>query len=90
VTSLQSLWMRAPHLAFVDDGDRVVVLDLTHPGRPPLLLSSTACALWRLLPGPQGPGAASEALADNHYLNGPDFDSVLEQLEAAGLAVSTG
>lgn len=46
-------WRRAPHLAYVDDSERVVILDLTQPDSGiPRLLSGSAAEVWRLVEQP--------------------------------------
>lgn len=39
----------APGLAVVDSGNRVVVLDLNRPERPPVILRDFAAIIWRRL-----------------------------------------
>ena len=47
------MWSRSPDVAFVDDGDRVVVLGLGEPSvSRPSLLSAEAADVWRRLERP--------------------------------------
>jgi hypothetical protein len=48
-------WRRAPDVAHVDDGVRVVCLDLSDPGRAsrPLMLEGLSAAVWRTLTAPE-------------------------------------
>jgi hypothetical protein len=49
---LDSLWRRSSDVAFVDDGDRVVLLDLEAPYSPgPELLLGPAAEIWRAMDG---------------------------------------
>lgn len=51
--SEQTVWQRVETVAFVDDGERVVVLDLGQPeDSTPLLLEGSAAILWRQLSEP--------------------------------------
>lgn len=47
-SSPEVVWRRSPQVAFVDDGQRVVLLDLTSPTTArPQLLNTTAASIWR-------------------------------------------
>lgn len=47
-SSPEVVWHRSPQAAFVDDGQRVVLLDLTSPTTArPQLLNTTAASIWR-------------------------------------------
>jgi hypothetical protein len=49
-----TLWCRSPDVAFVDDGERVVLLDLRGPANSrPQLLTGTAAAIWRVIAEPR-------------------------------------
>jgi hypothetical protein len=59
----QAVWSRSADVAFVDDGDRIVVLRLTGPtkGRPQLLIG-TAALIWRHLQSPRTTQALCSSL----------------------------
>ncbi|KRE55072.1 hypothetical protein ASG70_06465 [Phycicoccus sp. Soil748] len=47
---MSRIWSRADGVAFVDDGERVIVLDLRNPWcTKPVLLSENASRVWRAL-----------------------------------------
>lgn len=49
------VWYRSPDVAFVDDGERVVVLNLADLGfERPRLLVGPAALIWRALDGRRG------------------------------------
>ena len=83
-------WRRAPDVAHVDDGDRVVVLDLTDPRTSrPQLLTGPAAQIWRGLEGQRSTEAVIAAVAETSGLSaleiGPDVRAFLATLEARGL-----
>ena len=45
-------WQRSPFVAFVDDGERIVLIDLREPiSARPRLLSGSAALIWRAING---------------------------------------
>jgi hypothetical protein len=90
----QSLeWRRSSAVAVVDDGHRVVVLDLSdlQPGRPQLLTTSAA-AIWRILERPLTTSEVVDAVADRFDATsdeiGPVVAGFLKQLEDQRLVQS--
>ena len=86
MTQQNSLWSRSPAVAFVDDGERVVVLGLAKPGQRPNLLAGDAGVAWRLLDQPRS-FSELEAAAAARWGVPLDPAALLPQLEAAGLCV---
>jgi hypothetical protein len=88
VSPHRAAWTRAADVAFVDDGERVVLLDLSQPGHRPQLLSGQACVVWRQLPGHRSDAAPStDALVERAKLHKEAVYALLVHLEAAGVAV---
>ena len=87
------VWCRSPDVAFVDDGERVVLLDLRDPANSrPQLLTGTAAAIWRLIdesrPTAHIVGAVSSGPAGNAEEDVErDVVAFLKVLTGAGLAV---
>ena len=82
------LWSRAPHTAFVDDGERIVLLDLGNPPGRPRLLQGAAAAVWRSLRRPVAPSDLIRELEEAGYSSpGTDAtEAVLAALSREGLA----
>lgn len=60
----QAVWSRCPDVAFVDDGNRVVVLALANPWTSrTMLLDGPAAVIWRLLTEPAGTCEVCERIA---------------------------
>ena len=89
-----AIWHRTSQAAFVDDGQRVLVLRLGDPAATrPLLLEGVAASVWRRLTTP----ATSLALADeltrryqtDQGATVKDVEELLGVLRAASLVEST-
>lgn len=87
-------WRRSPDVAFVDDGERVVLLDLRDPANSrPQLLIGTAAAIWRVIdesrPTAHIVGAVSSPTAGNAAQDVErDVVAFLNAMTRAGLAVA--
>lgn len=89
--SREVVWHHSPQVAFVDDGQRVVLLDLASPTTArPQLLNTTAASIWREL----GEGRTALEIAANLSLGATqpsegvvrDVVRFLRGLEEAGIA----
>lgn len=84
------VWRRSAQVAFVDDGERVVLLSLSDPrkGRPGLL-AGPAAAVWRTLERSQRVTDVVEELAGHFGLSTDqisiDVEAFLHALEGKGL-----
>jgi hypothetical protein len=67
-TGDETLWRRVDHAAFVDSGERVVVLDLDHLDLPPYVFEGTAAEIWACLDGDRTESEIIDDLADAHAL----------------------
>lgn len=88
--SNELVWHHSPQVAFVDDGQRVVLLDLTSPTTArPQLLNTTAASIWRDL----GEGRTVLDIVENLSLGATqpreavirDVFRFLRELEGAGI-----
>lgn len=86
----ETIWKRSRDVAFVDEGDRIVLLNLAHPtSAQPLLLDGSGAAVWRAL-------AAGVSVTELCALL-PEADEDIQKgltgflllLEGEGLAIST-
>lgn len=86
MTQEDAVWSRSPDVAFVDDGERVVVLRLADQGQRPQLLAGHAATVWRLLSQPR---TAAELLAVASTRGDTELEpaTLLPQMEAVGLCV---
>lgn len=86
----QEVWRRSPYVAFVDDKERVVLLNTgdPHSNRPQLLVGSAA-SVWRLvcrgLTATQIADTIVEDFELEHSSASADVLVFLHQLEASGL-----
>lgn len=80
---------RSHDLAVSAADDRVTVLDLNAPDRPPLILEGTAMEIWRLLDGNLDRDALVEVLVDEYDVPADDVAagvaSFLQNLSDLGL-----
>jgi hypothetical protein len=56
-------WVPKAELAVVASEDRVVVLDLDHPDRPPIVLEGTARAIWSAIADGRTTAEINDAVA---------------------------
>ena len=81
-----TVWQRVDSVAFVDDGERVVALRLDAlPSASPQLLAGPAAEAWRALETPTTTMELQARLTAESYPDAPMVQSLLEQLESAGL-----
>lgn len=85
---------RAADLAWVDDGDRVVVLRLADLAAEPLMLVGPAAEIWRRLDSPVTlealAGELAAEFAADHDLVSADVASFLGDATAAGAVLRRG
>lgn len=62
------LWRHGEHVAYVDSGERVVLLDLSRQEDEPRILSPSASAVWRCIDGIRTDEAIVAAVADQYEL----------------------
>lgn len=90
----QGSWRRARGWAFVQHGERTVLLNLSEPrGARPILLAGPASSLWLALGRESSIDGLSTALANDYGLTTaaslvPDVVAVLSELQAIGLVES--
>lgn len=93
--SNELVWHHSPQVAFVDDGQRVVLLNLTSPTTArPQLLNTTAASIWREL----GEGRTVLDIVGNVSLGASqpreavvrDVFRFLRELEEAGIVHADG
>ena len=65
MTAGLEMWSRSPDVAFVDDGERVVLLPLGALPNQPRLLHGSAAAVWRLLQRPCTPTQVAGELSQS-------------------------
>lgn len=85
------MWRRSAHVAFVDDGDRVMLLDVAHPrSARPQLLAGSAADIWRAIDGVRTTTAIVDTVANRFEFSQPTLPaevlSFLDCLSDAGLA----
>jgi hypothetical protein len=94
LADLDEIWSRSTLVAVVDEGARVVVLDLSdlHSARP-LVLEGSAAAVWHALAEPGTARQVAAAVARDFGLPAtevePDVRDFLASLRQRGLAVSS-
>jgi hypothetical protein len=91
-TGEETVWRRADHAAYVDSGERVVVLDLDHLGLPPYIFEGTAAAVWASLDGDLTEAEIVSELAAAYQVQPPvvavDVRQFVDRLRALGLVVA--
>jgi hypothetical protein len=94
LADLDEIWSRSTLVAVVDEGVRVVVLDLSDLERArPLVLEGSAAAVWHALAEPGTARQVAAAVARDFGLPAtevePDVRDFLASLRRRGLAVSS-
>lgn len=64
VASDPTIWHHSPDVAQVEENDRFVVLDLTHPAVPPRILIGPAAVVWSCIDGHRDTRSVAEAVAE--------------------------
>jgi hypothetical protein len=92
--SATTTWSRAPRVAHVDSGDRVVVLPLDGlgPDTTPVALDGVAQIVWDVLDRSRTGAEIVAALGEinpDHGLTEADLAGFLDDLRAAGILVTS-
>ena len=87
-----TVWRRVEHAAYVDSGERVVVLDLDHLDRPPYVFEGTAASVWGCLDGDRTESEIVEDLAEAYGVEATvvavDVRQFVDRLRDLGLVVA--
>ncbi|HEX3932686.1 MAG TPA: PqqD family protein [Nocardioides sp.] len=89
-----AVWRRATSTAYVastpGSPDRAVVLDLSHPERPPYVFEDSAARIWECLDGERTEAEVADHLAEEFEVEAgalaADVRGFLGELERLGLA----
>jgi hypothetical protein len=87
-----TVWRRVDHAAYVDSGERVVVLDLDHLDLPPYIFEGSAAAVWTCLDGDLTEGEIVTVLAEAYQVEpsvvAVDVRQFVDRLRTLGLVVA--
>jgi hypothetical protein len=92
------VWRRAPGTAYVEtpagSAERVVVLDLDHPDRPPYVFSGSAAQIWACVDGDRTESEIAADLAEAFEapveVVAADVREFVDRLRDLGLVVADG
>jgi hypothetical protein len=91
-TGDDAVWRRVEHAAYVDSGERVVVLDLDHLDLPPYVFEGSAAAVWACLDGDRTESEIVSELAEAHQVEAAevavDVRQFVDRLRTLGLVVA--
>lgn len=93
MSGVNDTWLPSPHVCFVDDGERVVLLDLSDPrSAHPMLLRGSAASVWRIIANGASTSQVVTAMTDE-YVGAvqeisEDIDRTLGKLRVANLIVA--
>ncbi|MDF2144146.1 hypothetical protein [Knoellia sp. p5-6-4] len=76
MTRNDAAWSRSADVAFVDDDERIVLLDLGNPPCRPRLLKGPTAAIWRLLRRPRTLSSLMHELDCLDHRPTPDSDAL--------------
>ena len=83
------VWRHAESAAYVESGERVVVVDLDHPDRPPYVFEGTAAQVWTCVDGERDEARIVSDLAEAYDVPaevvGADVRLFVDRLEGLGL-----
>lgn len=84
-----STWSHSPDVAYVEEEDRVVLIELTRPADPPQILNGSAAAIWLAVDGQRDEDAVIDHVAHAYGVEGvevaADVRTFLAELDARGL-----
>lgn len=88
----ETVWRRVDHAAYVDSGERVVVLDLDHLDHPPYIFEGTAAVVWTCLDGDRTESEIVSDLAEAYEVEAAmvaaDVRQFVDRLRDLGLVVA--
>jgi hypothetical protein len=88
----ETVWRRVDHAAYVDSGERVVVLDLDHLDLPPYIFEGSAAAVWACLDGDLTEAEIVSELAEAYQVEpavvAVDVRQFVDRLRTLGLVVA--
>ena len=88
----ETVWRRVDHAAYVDSGDRVVVLDLDHLDLPPYIFEDSAAAVWACFDGDLTEAEIVSELAEAYQVEpavvAVDVRQFVDRLRTLGLVVA--
>ncbi len=91
-TGDKTVWRRVEHAAYVDSGERVVVLDLDHLDLPPYVFEGTAAEIWACLDGDRTESEIIDELAEAYQVEAAvvavDVRQFVDRLRDLGLVVA--
>lgn len=91
----EEVWSRSPETAFVDDGERIVMVNLAEPtSAQPRLLLHSAALIWRATDQPRSTGEISRVVSAQLHQPSPqlhdDTARFVEVLASEGFLVRAG
>ena len=91
-TGDETVWRRVEHAAYVDSGERVVVVDLDHLDLPPYIFEGTAAVVWTCLDGDRTESEIVSDLAEAYQVEAAvvavDVRQFVDRLRTLGLVVA--
>ena len=91
-TGDETVWRRVEHAAYVDSGERVVVVDLDHLDLPPYVFEGTAAEIWACLDGDRTESEIIDDLAEAYQVEAAvvagDVRQFVDRLRELGLVVA--
>src|SRR4051794_21080474 len=88
----ETVWRRVDHAAYVDSGERVVVLDLDHLDLPPYVFEGSAAAVWACFDGDRTEAEIVSELAEVYQVEpavvAVDVRQFVDRLRTLGLVVA--
>ena len=91
-TGGETVWRRVEHAAYVDSGERVVVVDLDHLDLPPYIFEGTAAVVWTCLDGDRTESEIVSDLAEAYQVEAAvvagDVRQFVDRLTTLGLVVT--
>jgi Coenzyme PQQ synthesis protein D (PqqD) len=92
-TGADTVWRRVEHTAYVESGERVVVLDLDHVDFAPYVFEGTAAVVWTCLDGLRTESEIVSDLAATYEVEAAvvaaDVRQFVDRLRDLGLVVAT-
>jgi hypothetical protein len=84
-----SVWSHSSDVAYVEEEDRVVLVDLTRPADPPQIFNGSAATIWLAVDGQRDEDAVVAHVAQAYGVEGVEVAvevrTFLGELDARGL-----